>query len=42
VKTQPSGKQLTTFNTLMGTFMMYQFGLPTEYRSSTTFNPSGD
>ena len=33
VKTQLSGKQLTTLNVLMGTFMMYQFGLPLDHRN---------
>lgn len=32
MNTQPSGKQLTTLNSLMGTFMMYQFNLPAEHR----------
>jgi DNA repair protein RecO (recombination protein O) len=35
IKTRLSGKQLTTLNTIMGTFMMYQFSLPPEHRNAT-------
>jgi len=38
IKTQLSGKQLTTLHTLMATFMMYQFNLPPDYRFSATSN----
>jgi len=42
VKTQPSGKQFTALHTLMGTFMMYQFNLPPDCRSSAILNPCAD
>ena len=38
VKTRLSDNQLITLNAIMGTFMMYQFNLPPEYRNAAMAN----